>query len=556
LIAAEFLLAIRLDRPMRHKPLDLAWSACMHTITKDAFELLEQRIKNYSRHLIGDLLSYCSVEKRGVKSVELLFEARLTACLMARSRGRHHEDHEKSGLACLTSTELKATIQFLLSGCSRGEIQLAIYLTAFRVGLPWSLFIQIPFSTAGKPDVMIQFDVEALEVVIDLAQVFTARDKQTGESFVPTSSVLRLRIPKEAGLVIQQAYYTNPSAERLCDLIDAPTGAADIPGIHEGAITVTVARLIASAGVSAVSAGINAAVAANLTLQLDLIGHSAHAYFNASFEEMLVTEKKWFTSLGLSHPLSVCSDLHVAVGASSTPTQQAIQALYISRAEQVKLAAPGRRCAVPRLLHFHDCFARAVAFIVALCLGSRHEAQMTIKASDLTLQLTMTAYQHKKTGPNQGLSVLPIPELLKCQLELWIWHLERLLRRMEHADPQHCLNDHIRRILNRQPVPLLFLASDGYMPITSSDIFSDLSDEQPHLSLDFPRHFFMNDMRRYGVTHEETEAWMRHHDRRSSSYLTTNMAVDSDWMSTVSGAIDASLGSLNIRPLVGLGREK
>jgi hypothetical protein len=66
----------------------------------------------------------------------------------------------------------------------------------------------------------------------------------------------------------------------------------------------------------------------------------------------------------------------------------------------------------------------------------------------------------------------------------------------------------------------------------------------------------MNDMRRYGVTHEETEAWMRHHDRRSSSYLTTNMAVDSDWMSTVSGAIDASLGSLNIRPLVGLGREK
>lgn len=556
LIAAEFLLAVRLDRPMRAKPLDLAWSACMQTHDKEAFELLERRINNYTKHLIGDLLSYCTVEKRGAKSAELLFEARLIACLVARSRSHLHEDHEKSGLARLTSMELKATLELLISGCARGELKLAIYLTAFRLGLPWSLFLEIPFSTARKPDFMIQFDVQAMEIVVDLAQVFPNFDKQEGESFVPTSTVLRLRIPKEAGLVIQQAYNNNPDAERLSDLIYALTEGAEIPGIHEGAIRVTVARLIASAGASAVSAGINTAIAAYLTLQFHLIGHSSHAYFNASSEEMLITEQKWFASLGLGHPLSGSPDHYVAIGAPTTPTDQAIQALYIWRAEQVQLAAPGRHCSLPRLLHFHDCFARAVAYMVALCLGSRNESPMAIQASDMTPRLSMTTYQHKLTGPSKGLSVLPSPELLQCQIELWFCHLERLMGRLKHGDLHHQLIDHIQHVLDRQPVSLLFLASGGYKPVSSADIFSDLKDEKLRLSLDFPRHFFMNNPRRYGVTHEETEAWMRHHDRRSSSYLTTNMGVDSDWMSTMSAAVDAALGSLKIRPIVGLGRAK
>jgi len=556
LIAAEFLLAIRLDRPMRATPVDLAWRACMHTFDKEAFKIIEQRNKNYAGHLVGDLLSYCSVGKRGVKSTELLFEARVTACLVYRSRSQHREDHERSGLVSLTSMELKATIQFLVSGCLRGEVELALYLAAFRVGLPWSLFVQIPFSTAGKPDVMIQLDVQAMEVLIDLAQVFTDRATHAGESFVPTSSVLRLKIPTEAGLVIQQAYYNNPRADRLSELIDSPDGDLDIPGIHEGAIKVTVARLISSAGASAIGAGIDSAVAANLTLRLDLIGNSAHAYFNATSTEMLAAEQKWFASLGLSHPVVNCPDQHVAIGASSTPTQQAIQALYAWRAEQVRKAAPGRRCGIPRLLHFHDCFARAVAFMVSLCLGSRNESPMAIEASDLTLQLTMTNYQHKKTGPNHGLTVLPIPELLRCQIELWICHLERLLHRLEHADPQNHLIEHIQKVIDRQSIPLLFIASGGYKPLASADIFSDVSDEKLQLPLDFSRHFFMNEPRRLGVTHEQTEAWMRHHDRRTSNYLTTNMASDSDWMSTMSGAIDAALGSLKVRPIVGLGKTK
>lgn len=338
--------------------------------------------------------------------------------------------------------------------------------------------------------------------------------------------------------------------------MDGSTEETAIPGIHEGVIRVTVARLIATAGASAVRAGIDSAVAAYLTLQFDLIGHSAHAYFNATSKEMLVAEQKWFASLGLSHPVSVCPDHHVAVGASSTPTQEAIQSLYAWRVEQVHLAAPGRRCGLARLLHFHDCFARAVTFMVALCLGSRNESPMTIQADDPTSHLGTINYQHKMNGPSMGLSVLPCPELLKCQIELWFCHLERLMRRLEHIDPQNPLIEHIQRVLNRQPVPLLFLASEGYKPASSADIFSDLTDTNLRLSLDFARHFFMNDPRRFGVAHEVRESWMRHHDRHTSSYRTTSMAIDSDWMSTMSTAIDATLGSLKIRPIVGLGRKK
>ncbi|WP_341909412.1 hypothetical protein [Polaromonas sp. YR568] len=556
LIAAEFLLAVRLDRQMRPGPLELARVACMQTLDKDAFLRHEQKIKNYANRLVGDLRSYCSIEKRGLKSAELLFEARLTACLVARSRSLQHEDREGSGLARLTSIELQATIQSLHSGCLHHELKPAIQLAAFRVGLPWPLFLNIPFATARKPEVMVQFDVQAMEFLIDLAQVFHDRDKQEGQSFVPTSSVHRLRIPKEAGVVIQQAYYNNPNAERLSDLMDGSTEETAIPGIHEGAIRVTVARLIATAGASAVSAGVDSAVAAYLTLQFGLIGHSAHAYFNATSKEMLVAEQKWFTSLGLSHPVSVCPDHHVAVGASSTPTQEAIQSLYTWRVEQVHLAAPGRRCGLPRLLHFHDCFTRAVTLMVALCLGSRNESPMTIQADDPTSHLSTINYQHKLNGPSMGLSVLPCPELLKCQIELWFCHLERLMRRMEHIDPHNQLIGHIQRVLDRQSVPLLFLASDGYKPASSADIFSDLTDAKLRLSLDFSRHFFMNDPRRFGVTHEETEAWLRHHSRSRSSYLMTSMGIDSDWMSTMSAAIDATLGDMKIRPIVGLGRKK
>lgn len=196
LIAAEFLLAVRLDRQMRPGPLELARVACLKTLDKEAFTRHEQKVKNYAKRLVGDLLLYCSVEKRGLKSAELLFEARVTACLVSRSRSLQHEDRESSGLARLTSTELEATIQSLHSGCMNHELKPAILLAAFRVGLPWPLFLNIPFATARKPEVMIQFDVQAMEFLIDLAQVFNDRDKQEGHSFVPTSSVHRLRIPK------------------------------------------------------------------------------------------------------------------------------------------------------------------------------------------------------------------------------------------------------------------------------------------------------------------------------------------------------------------------
>lgn len=554
LIGAELLLAIRLERVARETPIQLAWDICMRTLDEEAYAALESKVKKYAKRLKDELLSYCTPENRGASSQDLLFDAQVVACLVSRSRNDDQKALSGTSLSRQTPIELKATLAHLVAGCRRGDVTCAIQLAAFRSGLPWPLFIKIPFLGVTKSDALLQYDVQTGEIIVDLARVFSDLAQLQGPAYTPTSSVVRLRLPVIASEAINSAYCSNPTAVRMGELADDLRKMETFGfTLNSGSITATLPRLISSAGQSAIRAGIDRGIAAYLTLRFDLIGHSANAYFNASDREVRQAEDTWFDALGVGPAASGDKGARVAIGAPSVPTEAAIACLYTALLERLHAVNPGRRCGTAKLFLFHDAFARLVAFFVALCFGSRDESPMTIHAASLTPNLSHAVYEHKKVGPNRGLSVLPVPEALTAQLHSWFRHLERLASRLATLDPESAQIQHIQDVLAGNDVPLLFLMSGGYRPMASANIFTDVP-ARLHLKHDFARKFFMNVPRKYGVSHEVVEAWMRHHHRRSSTYSTTCMATETDWMSQMASVLDQELGNLKIRPVVGLGK--
>lgn len=555
LLGAELLLAIRLERVMRDTPIDLGWRLAMQNLDNEQRAVLEHRTEKYARRLMAELVSYCHPQNRSASSRDLLYEAQVVACLVGRSRNDDQQALSGTSISALTPIELEATLEQLVAGCHRGDVTCAVQLAAFRVGLPLPLFLKIPFAHAAKPDSVIRYDATSGEAILDLARVFSDRAKVQGLAYTPTSSVLRLRMPAVAAAVIHPAYCSNPHAQCMEDILENVKCADTFSfTINSGAISATVARLIASAAPSAVRAGIDQGIASYMTLRFDQMGNSSHAYFNASDREMRHAEDIWLKTLDLGEASPGDQVPRVAVGAPATPTEQAVARVFSELQHHVHTAAPGRRTGITKLFHHHDAYARLVSFGVAMCFGSRDESPMTIHAADLPPNRSQVAYQHKKVGPNRGLSVLPVPELFKAQLALWFAHLRRLLARLENAcTDMSAIKRHIQDVLDGKDVPLLFLLSQGYKPVASSDIFTHIPSEL-HLKHDFARHFFMNAPRKYGVSLEAVEAWMRHHNRRSSSYSCISMITEEEWMSQMSSALDLELGSLRIRPVVGLGR--
>ena len=555
LLGAELLLAIRLERVVRDVPIELAWRIAMHTLEDENRAHLTNRAEKYAQRLIAELVSYCQPESRRASSRDLLYEAQVVSCLVGRSRNDDQQALNGSSISALTSIELQATLKQLVAGCHRGDVACAVQLAAFRVGLPWTLFLKIPFAHAAKPDSVIQYDASTGEVILDLARVFSDRAQVHGPAYTPTSSVLRLRMPAVSAAVILPTYCSNPDAQRLGDLLEDVKRADTFSfTINTGAIQATVARLIASAGPSAIRTGIDRGIASYMTLRFDQMGHSSHAYFNASDQEIRHAENTWLKTLDLGDASSGDQVSRVAVGAAATPTEQAVARVFNELRHQVDTAAPGRHSGLTKLFHHHDAFARLVSFDVAMCFGSRDESPMSMRAVDLTGHLSQITYQHKRVGPNLGLSVLPVPELFKAQITLWLAHLRRLLARLENVETDTAeVKQHIQDVLDGKNVPLLFLLSEGYKPIASRDIFNKIPDEL-HLKHDFARHFFMNAPRKHGVSQEAVEVWMRHHNRRFSSFSSISMITDEEWMSQMSMVLDWEFGSLRIRPVVGLGR--
>lgn len=552
LLATEILLSIRLERTVRQVPILLAWQCEMRTVDEDEAATLGMKVKKYARRLKGELLSSCSEQRRGVAAQDLLFEAQLIGCLVSRVRNDSQKSISESGLSSLTPIELTAALERLTSEVKAGDVTSAIYLLAFRASLPWPLFLKIPFVDHRKQDCICHYDPVAGEFVFDLSRLFSDHAKVSGEAYVATSPLIRLRAPTMAAQVVNAAYCANPSAKRLGDLVpDLETASKLDMSLNSGAIKVTLPRLIASAGPSALRADIDRAVGSYLTLRFDQIDQSSTAYINISSDELIAAESQWFSAVGLDYP-RVRGDAIVAVGANATPTGAAIAQVYIALSQKQAHRSPGRRTGIERLFLFHDAVATGVAFITALSLGARNESPMSIKASHVTSDQSQLPYRHKAVGPSRGQTLLPIPALLKAQLRLWEAHLKRMLSRIKKIDPAHSAIAHIELVLGHQEVPLIFLLSGGYRPISSDRIFDGLSSNLM-LTRDFGRHFFKNAARKYKISHEATEAWMRHHTRKASTFSSTNMLTEEVWMSQMASAIDRELGSLRIRPLVGLG---
>lgn len=384
LLGAELLLAIRLERVVRDVPIELAWRIAMQTLEDEKRADLINRAEKYARRLVAELVSYCQPENRSASSRDLLYEAQVVGCLVGRSRNDDQQALSGTSISALTPIELQATLEQLVAGCHRGDVICAVQLAAFRVGLPWPLFLKIPFSHAAKPDGVIRYDATSGEAILDLARVFSDQAQVQGLAYTPTSSVLRLRMPAVAAAVIHPAYCSNPDAQRIGDLLDDVQRADTFSfTINSGAISATVARLISSAGLSAIRAGIDRGIASYMTLRFDQMGHSSHAYFNASDQEMRHAEDTWLKALDLGEASSGDQVLRVAVGAPATPTERAVARVFSVLQHHVHTAAPGRRTGIAKLFHHHDAYARLVSFDVALCFGSRDESPMTMRATDL-----------------------------------------------------------------------------------------------------------------------------------------------------------------------------
>lgn len=553
LLGAELLLATRREGVMRSPVLDRVATLCRRTLKEERRSKLQEQANNYAKRLLGELDSLCDGELRNVEAHELNLQQKIIACFVSRTKPAHPTGQAPGQGMALTDLERRFHLSKLSARCDENDAAATILITAFRMGVPWYIAKEIPLDPFQDPSSLMWIDTAAGVVFVDLTRVFLQQARVRGPQFKPSSLVLRLRLPRNVKAKLHALYAACPAAQRLGDLApqDAPPERA-LNSMSQGAIKLSLARLQHGAGAGAVRAGVDPVIAAYIALDLGLVGGSAHPYFNADPNELCDGEDRWFTHLGLA-PAALGQDTAVSTGAAATPTSASIAGLFTTLVDRVTAARPGRNCGLERLLRFHDAFARLVAFVVILCLGCRREGQLGLRPGNVGLQSVL--YQHKRVGPGQGLSLLPIPAVLQTELKLWLAHLKRLDRRLsrfEQSDSILRARFHIRAALAGQGQALIFVLTGGYRPIGSTDVFEGVPPEL-RLTPDFARHFIPNAARTHGINHSLAEAWMRHHNGAKSHYSSTSLICQSHWMSAMASAIDAICADLKVRPVVGLG---
>lgn len=414
----------------------------------------------------------------------------------------------------LLDEEIETALRALRAGVEHGDLRCLLVAAAYWIGLLIDDMLDMPFDPRALDTLQILLPEGLTD--LDLSLALSELDKQQLPGTVPAGRRLVRHMP----LLIAEGLYERRQSAAGLRFYGELLGQAQlrswdpVPFVadHLGP-RITIARLIQSRTAYLVRRHMHPLVAGFTTLRFDHLPKSIHPYSTTRDDELWRAECLRAEIVGFG-PL-VPRTSRIAVGSTTTPTDQQIVGALEYLEQKVEASRPWKKASPDQVIAFHKAYALYMALAVSFFLAFREFAVFPLLASMLG-QTQITSIRHKVSSRKQvpGLSIFPFVQVL---LRRWISHCESLdvridtlLRRYPNHPGLLAAKKHVKALLLRKPVRLLFFIGKSTIePLGTASLQLGLP-PQWRLAEDAGRHWLFDSLRTHGLSDIEAQYVLQH----------------------------------------------
>lgn len=421
----------------------------------------------------------------------------------------------------------------------RGAFAICGALTSLSI----DLVPDIPLNDQIDGECVSCINIEAGTVCSDLS--FLAEDAAaapTNGNAFPASLVTQRPFPALLAERLRGRLALHPEAKNLKDLYPESTAlSGEQVMIDEGGeIALSWARWGNSVGIHARRIGIDNLLVSIITSDFGHIPRSKIHYAVISPLEVWLACNRCFTRFGWGDVPPYKADF-ISFGSRAVPTDRALSqacAWHIQELEAMRPARAERN--LSKLLAFHHCYARYIAFELALLLGLRQCKSYQLFADiheDLDSWVEML--DKPVPGPAGALPVV-LCNRAKKLINMYRTHCAAMSARLERLGKKGtAFYEWLLAVTRRERVALLCTASALNMveEVGSHLVFSQI---EPALTLapDSGRKWIENLLRKEGLKTGDIDAAMRHEVLGQARSSSTSDFTLLEWVQRVAPAID------------------
>lgn len=458
-----------------------------------------------------------------------------------------------------TDWQIKSSAAALMARAMLYDHTALLTLIAFCAGLTLRLSKDLTLAGQVVDDTWFMvLDLEVGVIKTNLDPLFPkAAQLPTGaDCFRPANKIAVKPLPLFLWNLLKVLHAAHPEAKTLAQLLtDAATSGRQLTlAAGDSAMTPTTKRFLIAAAPLSVILGIDRLSAAILANDFSVVPSSKGYYCLARRAEIWAASEVLFDALGWGMPAPLIDGL--PFGSRIVPTRQAISAWWLWMTDAVSALAPGRRCSLKSLIAFHNCFARVCASLAVLCLAAREVCELKFTTYNLHPEAEYSNFMDKRVGIFPGEVKVPINELLRMQLRLWLAHCRVLRRRLENfpsADSRRLMHM-LDGFLGGECYSLFFEIKHGCKgttPLGSDDLINWWPEEY-RFSGDFGRHFFEVELRDAKVRSSRIDLLLRHLTQGTQAHCSTYGDRLADIAAEINHVQESLLESLGIKPVPGL----
>ncbi len=458
-----------------------------------------------------------------------------------------------------TFSQIKASALALMTRAKSIDHTALLTLVAFLSGLTLGRTKDIPLAgRRGESDWQMVLDVDTGAIKTNLDPLFPGAAMPYGHDkcFRSASRIAVKPLPAFLSAILKEFNARKSKARTLAELLpEASTSGCQLTLTdNTSALAPSVKRFLTSAAPFAVQLGIDRLTAALLANDYSVVPSSKLYYCRLRRNEIWEASAVLFDALGWGEPVPFQPGL--PVGSRIVPKREALREWWCWMAEEINALAPGRRCGLTRLLTYHNAYARLCASLSVLCLAAREAGVLRFTTHNLRAEARFAIFVDKHVGIFPGEVRVPINELLRAQLRLWMAHCQALRRRLEKFEEARPKN--LMRVL------------DGYLSGTCHALYFEVDmtecrpiplgstalvrwwPEELRFSSDFGRHFWEVELRDAQVRSTRIDVLLRHITLGVEAHCSTN----SDQLTAVAAEIcsvqERLLAVLGVQPVPGL----
>lgn len=374
----------------------------------------------------------------------------------------------------------------------------------------------------------------------------------------PAGHVAQTHLPESITQDLQHRLKTIPAAQTLGELFPGETvPAANAPIIYPDCeLPVTWGRLRHSVGPLLLQNGVNALLAALLTMDLGLVCRSKLHYAMVTPHEWWNAEQRLYQALGLGDPSAGCVDLQ-GLGCQIVPTIETLLKRDAALSARVSASYPGKHSGIKKLVEFHNAYTCLTGWRLSVLLALRASQHVSINADVSTDQQNWTPLQDKMTSKDRGWQPVLLCPFAVTTIRLYKSHCAALAGRIgKIKSTQHPVTLWASAVARDSNMRLLGLITPklSLKPLSSSQFTSAL-DTLPQVAPDVGRKVLENHLRWQGLPSSHIDAVLRHSVAGQVRTCSISHADMDSWKARTLPALERVASLLFKTPAVGLSKD-